>query len=111
VDFEGNPLREAGGRVARLVFGEPPHLKTFLLNKPVVRIGRSPESDILLPDTGVSREHARIFQVGQDYFVEDLGSTNGTWVDGERIRQHRLKPGALVRVGPYEFRFAADAAR
>ena len=108
--FEGSPLREVGGRMARLVFGAPPSVKTFLLGKAVVRIGRGPESDIRLPDSGVSREHARIFQVGQDYFIEDLGSTNGTWVDGARVRQHRLKPGACLQIGPYEFRFEADAA-
>ncbi len=51
-----------------------------------VIIGRSPECDIILPDRQVSRRHARIFRRGDQYFLEDLGSKNGTWVNGQPVQ-------------------------
>lgn len=69
-------------------------------------IGRSPGSDIVLPDDYVSQTHARIFARRQFLFIEDLGSTNGTFIDGRRIEgEHQIKPGQEIVIGDTIFRF------
>ncbi len=70
-----------------------------------VRIGRSKEADLLLPDPSVSRNHARIFRVGDQYFLAD-SSRNGTFVDGKRISQVQLDGGLAFRIGPYQIHFS-----
>jgi two-component system response regulator HydG len=73
-----------------------------------VRIGRSREADLQLPDPSVSRLHARIFRVGRQYFLADMGSRNGTHVDGKPVTQAPLAGGRSFRVGPYQIRFFQD---
>ncbi len=69
------------------------------LDVPEVLIGRSPECDIILPDRQVSRRHARVFREGEDYYVEDLGSKNGTWVNGQPVHGPvRLKDGDEIQI-------------
>lgn len=69
-------------------------------------IGRSPRSQICLPDEFVSSTHARIFSRKQFLFIEDLGSTNGTFVDGRRLEGERqIKPGQEIVIGDTIFRF------
>jgi len=72
-----------------------------------VRIGRSKEADLLLPDPSVSRLHARIFRVGDQYFLSD-NSKNGTLVDGKRISQVQLEGGVSFSIGPYQIHFSRD---
>ena len=63
-------------------------------------IGRGKHCDFVINSGKVSREHAVIMRDGGDYFIEDLGSSNGTFVNGERISAAReLAPGDEVRVG------------
>ncbi len=69
------------------------------LDKPEMLIGRSPECDIILPDRQVSRRHARVFRQGEEYFVEDLGSKNGTWVNGQPVHGAvRLQDGDEIQI-------------
>jgi pSer/pThr/pTyr-binding forkhead associated (FHA) protein len=68
-------------------------------------IGRSPASDIVLSDSFVSSTHARLVPRGQLYFVEDLGSTNGTFVDGREVAEAQLKPDSRLRIGETIFRY------
>ncbi|MCL4472332.1 MAG: FHA domain-containing protein [Actinobacteria bacterium] len=69
-------------------------------------IGRSPRSQIVLPDDFVSSTHARIFARKQFLFLEDLGSTNGTFIDGRRIEgELQIKPGQEIVIGDTIFRF------
>lgn len=70
-------------------------------SKESITIGRSRDCDICLAHDGtVSRRHARIFLDGERLVIEDLGSTHGTYVDGERLRGRvELRPGALVNLG------------
>lgn len=68
-----------------------------------VTIGRSHENTIALQDLRVSRRHTQIFRVGDETKVLDLGSRNGTWVNGERVLEQVLHPGDLLRVGDVWF--------
>ncbi|MGH2484574.1 MAG: FHA domain-containing protein, partial [Ktedonobacterales bacterium] len=69
-----------------------------------VTIGRAPENDIVLDHEQVSQRHARV-TIGKRgvAHLADLGSTNGTYVNGYPVRNARLAPGAEVRIGPYRF--------
>lgn len=69
------------------------------LTGPVV-IGRSPGADIVIGDDFVSGRHARVFQRGNEVVIEDLGSTNGTILNGERLRvPMSLRPGDTIDIG------------
>lgn len=68
-------------------------------SRPIL-IGRADDSTLVLDDDYASTRHARIAQQGDDWYVEDLGSTNGTWIDRTRITGPTvLRIGAKVRVG------------
>jgi hypothetical protein len=69
------------------------------LNRPVTVLGRSGEVDVPLDDAGVSRRHAEIHVTGNGARVVDLGSTNGTFVDGERVGTGELRDGSTITVG------------
>lgn len=65
-----------------------------------VVIGREAEDGISIPDPYVSNRHARIFAEGDGYFIEDLGSTNGVYLNGYRLETaERLRPGDRIRLG------------
>ena len=68
-------------------------------------LGRGDDVDIQILDSGLSRQHCCIEKVGDDYFVCDLTSTNGTWVNGKQIERRQLKPGDRIRIGAIEFEF------
>ncbi|HEU5072929.1 MAG TPA: GGDEF domain-containing protein [Polyangiaceae bacterium] len=70
------------------------------LMQAVCNIGRYSDSQIWLRDDGVSRRHARIFPEGNGFVLQDLGSANGTFVEGRLIKQHRLNDGELIQLGP-----------
>jgi class 3 adenylate cyclase len=65
----------------------------------VTLIGRRSSCAIQLADVGVSRDHAAVFRRGDDYLVRDLGSRNGTLLNGERVWQSILRPGDIIQVG------------
>ncbi len=69
-----------------------------------LRIGRSREADLLLPDPSISRLHARIFRVGDRYFLQD-SSRNGTFVGEKKISRVPLENGQAFRMGPYTIHF------
>lgn len=62
-------------------------------------IGRAGESDVWLDTDGVSRRHAKVQRLGEEIFIEDMGSKNGTYVNGDRISRKQLAIGDLVQVG------------
>ncbi|MHB8873036.1 MAG: FHA domain-containing protein [Myxococcaceae bacterium] len=83
----------------------------FIVVQPETRIGRTPENDIVLAEVGVSREHARIFEKEGRYFLEDIGSANGTLLNGARIAgQRELSTGDSVAVGPVVLAFSVLGA-
>ncbi len=64
------------------------------------RVGRSQECELWLGDDGVSRKHARIFQEGGSYLIEDTESANGTFVQGQRVTRQLLRDGDVIQFGP-----------
>jgi transcriptional regulator with PAS, ATPase and Fis domain len=75
------------------------------LGQKEVKIGRGHEADLQLPDPSVSRLHAKVFRVGQQYFLADLRSRNGTHADGRRVTQLALEDGGKFQVGPFRIHF------
>ncbi|NPA27275.1 MAG: FHA domain-containing protein [Chloroflexi bacterium] len=74
------------------------------LEGPEVRVGRSQDNDIVLPLPEVSRHHARLFPQGDGWAIEDLNSTNGTWVNSTRLPPHKphpLRPGDRILFSSY----------
>ena len=70
-----------------------------------VAMGRSEARDIVLFDPAASLNHTRVELRGDGWWVRDLGSANGTFVNGERMAERRLSPGDIIRIGATEFRF------
>lgn len=68
-----------------------------------ITLGRSANNHICLDDTTVSGHHAKIFTYFCVSYIEDLDSTNGTYVNGKRVKKHLLKPGDNVHLGKYQF--------
>lgn len=82
--------------------------KEFVFDQASVVIGRTSDCDVILYDPGVSRKHARIFSEGDAFFVEDMGSSNGTKVNGSIIKRHQLADGDSVSLGPVVFNFTSQ---
>jgi pSer/pThr/pTyr-binding forkhead associated (FHA) protein len=79
--------------------GPEPGLRSEL-DKPSIILGRDPSSDVVVDDVEVSRRHARLIGQADGFAIEDLGSTNGTFVNGQRIRSVvPLRAGAKIRLG------------
>ena len=69
-------------------------------------MGRAPSSDVPIEDPFASSAHARIFPRGQFMYIEDMGSTNGTYFNGRQLRRpEQLKTGDVVRIGETEYRY------
>ncbi|MCE5202991.1 MAG: FHA domain-containing protein [Actinomycetia bacterium] len=77
----------------------------FYLDQPVLTIGRDPESDIFLNDVTVSRAHAILDSSADGVTIEDVGSLNGTYVNGMRVDKASLRSGDTVQVGRFEMVF------
>ncbi|WP_224366127.1 FHA domain-containing protein [Hyalangium versicolor] len=82
--------------------------KEFEFDQDSVLIGRTPECDVVLYDAGVSRKHCRIFSEGNRFLIEDMGSSNGTKLNGSAItRKQSLSDGDQLTLGPVVFVFGA----
>jgi hypothetical protein len=88
-------IRSGGGRVG----------ESFPLDRDRMTIGRRPDSDVFLDDVTVSRDHALLVRRNGDYYLDDLGSLNGTYVNRRRIESHRLADGDELQVGKYKLTF------
>ncbi|MEZ5440524.1 MAG: sigma 54-interacting transcriptional regulator [Lysobacterales bacterium] len=83
--------------------------RRFRLDRPSSLLGQATDCDVRLIDPTVSRRHARISRAGDDWLFEDLGSTNGSFVDGQRIEQARVAVGQPLRLGDVLARIEAAA--
>ncbi|NOZ29025.1 MAG: FHA domain-containing protein [Chloroflexi bacterium] len=73
--------------------------RRWLLDKQSLTIGRADDCDIVLPDRVVSRHHARVYWIDGDYYVEDLGSKNGTYVNGKEVTEaQQLEDGDEIQI-------------
>src|SRR3954451_7885634 len=85
-------------------------LKEIPLAKERTTIGRKPHNDIQIDNLAVSGEHAVIVTILNDSFLEDLGSTNGTVVNGNAIKKHFLQNNDVIELGKYKLKFVGEAA-
>ena len=85
-------------------------LKEIPLTKERTTIGRKPHNDIQIDNLAVSGEHAVIVTILNDSFLEDLGSTNGTVVNGSPIKKHFLQNNDVIELGKYKLKFVGEAA-
>src|SRR5258705_315401 len=84
-------------------------LKEIALTKERTTIGRKPHNDIQIDNLAVSGEHAVIVTILQDSFLEDLGSTNGTVVNGQPIKKHFLQNNDIIELGKYKLKYVNEA--
>lgn len=95
--------------MSKLIVLQDGQATTFELQQQEVIIGRLPECDLQLPSQLVSRKHARVFPDGDNYFVEDLGSGNGTFLNGQKIAGAQpLRPNDRLKFGPILVRFEGE---
>jgi pSer/pThr/pTyr-binding forkhead associated (FHA) protein len=85
-------------------------LKEIPLAKERTTIGRKPHNDIQIDNLAVSGEHAVIVTILNDSFLEDLGSTNGTVVNGNPIKKHFLQNNDVIELGKYKLKFIGEAS-
>ncbi|MGZ8607640.1 MAG: FhaA domain-containing protein [Actinomycetota bacterium] len=89
----------AGGQATLTLFEGGRPARTFSLSKPLVTLGRLPESDVVVADAGASRQHARIANANGEFVLTDLGSTNGTLVNDEAVHERALGDGDRITIG------------
>ena len=82
-----------------LIFVQGSEQKNIVLNRTPFTVGRKVDKDLVIADPRVSRDHAQIMQDGQEFFIEDLGSKHGTFVNGERIHRQKLERGDRLEFG------------
>jgi FHA domain len=85
-------------------------IKEVQLTKDRTTLGRRPYNDIVIDNLAISGEHAVFQMTGRDVFIEDLNSTNGTYVNGKAVKKQQLANGDTVEVGKYKIKFVAEAA-
>jgi pSer/pThr/pTyr-binding forkhead associated (FHA) protein len=83
-------------------------VREFPLNKERMTIGRKPQNDIHVDNLAVSGEHAAIITILNDSFMEDLGSTNGTLVNGNPVKKHFLQSGDVIEIGRHKLKYVND---
>lgn len=84
-------------------------LKEIQLIKERTTIGRKPHNDIQIDNLAVSGEHAVMVTILADSFLEDLGSTNGTMVNGQPVKKHFMQNNDVIELGKYKLKYVADA--
>ena len=95
--------------MARLVLSlDSQVMAEYNMNKERYTIGRLPDNDIRIDNAAVSGQHSLIINILNDSFLEDLNSTNGTYVNGKLIKKHALQHGDVITVGHHQLRFVED---
>jgi len=81
----------------------------FLLTNETTTIGRKPGNDIPIDNLSVSGRHAQVITILEDSFLEDLGSTNGTYVNGKLVKKHALENGDNITLGKYQITYQSSS--
>src|SRR3989475_7515646 len=84
--------------------------RTYELKVDKTTVGRVEDNAFQIPETSVSSHHAELLLRGHDVVVKDLNSTNGTFINGEKVAEAVLKPGQILRLGQVEMRLESAAA-
>jgi hypothetical protein len=84
-------------------------IREYPLTKERTTLGRKPHNDIVIDNLAISGEHAMIMTILNDSFLEDLGSTNGTLVNGQPIKKHFLQNSDVVELGKYKLKYVTEA--
>jgi FHA domain len=90
-------IRAGGGREG----------ESFVVDGERMAIGRRPDSEVFLDDVTVSRDHALLIRRADEWYLDDCGSLNGTYVNRSRIDSHHLQEGDEVQIGKYKLTFHA----
>jgi hypothetical protein len=85
-------------------------IREIPLDRERITIGRRPQNDIQIENLAVSGEHACIVTILNDSFLEDLGSTNGTLVNGNPIKKHILQNNDVIEIGKYKMKYVVEVA-
>ena len=85
-------------------------IREIPLDKERITIGRKAQNDIQIENLAVSGEHACIVTILNDSFLEDLGSTNGTLVNGNQVKKHILQNNDVIEIGKYKMKYVMEAA-
>jgi pSer/pThr/pTyr-binding forkhead associated (FHA) protein len=88
-------IRSGGGRAG----------ESFTIDEDRMTVGRTPDAAIFLDDVTVSRNHALIVRRQDGYYIDDLGSLNGTYVNRRRIESHKLSDGDEIQIGKYKLSY------
>jgi FHA domain len=83
-------------------------IKEVQITKDKTTLGRRPYNDIVIDNLAVSGEHAVLQMVGADVFIEDLNSTNGTYINGKAIKKQLLQHNDTVEIGKYKIKYLVD---
>lgn len=86
-------------------------LKEISLGKERTTIGRRPHNDIVIDNLAISGEHAVIVTILNDSFLEDLGSTNGTLINGQPVKKHFLQNNDVIELGKYKLKFISEIVK
>jgi pSer/pThr/pTyr-binding forkhead associated (FHA) protein len=99
-----------GGPQAELTIESGPDAgHTYRATENALRMGRSPDNDLILRDPATSGHHARVERRGDQFWIVDLGSTNGTLVNGEPVIEKQLSDGDAIAIGQNTLRFTLEA--
>jgi len=85
-------------------------IKEALISKEKTTLGRRRYNDIVIDNLAVSGEHALLHLVGSDVVIEDLNSTNGTYINGKALKKQQLSHSDIVEIGKYKIKFLATGA-
>jgi len=97
--------------MARLILSlDGQTLAEYNMTKERYTVGRLPDNDIRIDNAAVSGHHSLIINILNDSFLEDLNSTNGTYVNGKLIKKHALQHGDVITVGHHQLRYVDDQA-
>jgi len=97
-------------QVVLVMFRSDGERRSFSVTREVTIVGRREDCDLRIPLSDVSRKHCRVIKDGDTLRLEDLGSSNGTFVNGQRVREATLSAGDTLSVGPVHFGVCIDGA-
>jgi pSer/pThr/pTyr-binding forkhead associated (FHA) protein len=103
------PALEAGTAMLVVIRG-PNAGARYLLDRDETTVGRHPDCEIFLHDVTVSRRHSEFHRAGGEFTLRDLGSLNGTYVNGERVADKDLKSGDEIQIGRFKLLYLDSSA-